>query len=211
MAKLLKISRTTVERKFRFLALQAKNRQIRYMSQRSVVCDFQLDAMETYEPTKLQPLTVLLAVENKTRKILGFRVARMPAKGHLAKRSREKYGFRKDQRREARESLFEELNLQVHKRASIMSDESPHYPSSVKKYFPEASHLTVKGLRGCVVGQGELKATSNDPLFSLNHTFAMLRANINRLLRRTWCTTKIPERLEDHLHIYVDYHNTILV
>jgi hypothetical protein len=29
----------------------------------------------------------------------------------------------------------------------------------------------------------------------------MLRANLNRLFRRTWCTTKKPEGLIDHLSI----------
>jgi hypothetical protein len=39
----------------------------------------------------------------------------------------------------------------------------------------------------------------------------MLRANINRLFRRTWCTTKKKERLEQHLAVYLDFHNRILL
>ena len=50
-----------------------------------------------------------------------------------------------------------------------------------------------------------------DPLFSLNHTCAMLRANVNRLIRRTWCTTKKLQPLIDHLEIYTKYHNQILL
>jgi hypothetical protein len=34
----------------------------------------------------------------------------------------------------------------------------------------------------------------------------MFRANINRLVRRTWCTTKTLESLENHLMIFVDYY-----
>ncbi|MBU6155196.1 MAG: hypothetical protein KGP28_12905, partial [Bdellovibrionales bacterium] len=45
------------------------------------------------------------------------------------------------------------------------------------------------------------------PIFSLNHTCAMLRANLNRLFRRTWCTTKTIQGLIDHLSIYVAFHN----
>jgi hypothetical protein len=62
-----------------------------------------------------------------------------------------------------------------------------------------------------VVGQGELKKVGRDPLFSLNHTCAMLRANLNRLFRRTWCTTKRIDRLEAHLWIYVRFHNEVLL
>ena len=47
-----------------------------------------------------------------------------------------------------------------------------------------------------------------DPIFSINHTFAMMRANISRLIRKTWNTTKNVESLINHLHIYVWMHNT---
>ena len=80
-----------------------------------------------------------------------------------------------------------------------------------REFFPEATHWTTRGRRGCVVGQGELKAGGFDPLFSLNHSFAMLRANINRLFRRTWNTTKKPERLALHIALYVLYHNWVLI
>ncbi len=50
----------------------------------------------------------------------------------------------------------------------------------------------------------ELKKKQFDPLFSVNHTFATMRAKINRLNRRTWCTTKLPERLADHIDIFID-------
>jgi hypothetical protein len=39
----------------------------------------------------------------------------------------------------------------------------------------------------------------------------MLRANINRLFRRTWCTTKKMACLEQHVAIYMDFHNTLLL
>jgi len=54
------------------------------------------------------------------------------------------------------------------------------------------------------VGQGELKKAGFDYLFSVNHTFATVRAKVNRLNRRTWCTTKNPERLADHIDIFID-------
>jgi hypothetical protein len=47
-----------------------------------------------------------------------------------------------------------------------------------------------KGGKSGVAGQDELKKVGRDPLFWVNHTLAMRRANINRLIRKTWCTTK---------------------
>jgi len=64
------------------------------------------------------------------------------------------------------------------------------------------------GKKGCIAGQGELKKATFDPIFSINHTFAMMRANISRLIRKTWNTTKKVEGLIDHLNIYVWMHNT---
>ncbi|EQC44199.1 hypothetical protein [Bacteriovorax sp. Seq25_V] len=51
----------------------------------------------------------------------------------------------------------------------------------MSKYFPEAEYRRYKGGRGCIAGQGELKKLRFDPLFTLNHTCAMFRSNINRL------------------------------
>lgn len=81
----------------------------------------------------------------------------------------------------------------------------------VKEFFPLFEHQRFKGRRGCVVGQGELKAGGYDPLFSLNHGFAMMRANINRLFRRTWNTTKRADMLGYHVAMYALYHNLVLI
>ena len=134
----------------------------------------------------------------------------MPAKGHLASISRRKYGPRPDEREDALRRLFERIRPRISPEAEIRSDECPRYPALVKELFPAASHETTKGRRGCVAGQGELKKIGFDPLFALNHTAAMFRANVNRLIRRTWCTTKKRERLADHLTLYMAHHNLTL-
>jgi hypothetical protein len=131
----------------------------------------------------------------------------MPAKGRLAKIAVKKYGYRRDLRSQGRAKLFERLKGHVDERAIFKSDQNPHYPQDVKRYFPLAFHETHKGQRGSITGQGELKKIRFDPLFSLNHTCAMFRANVNRLFRKTWCTTKRPDRLAAHLRIFMNYHN----
>jgi len=171
----------------------------------------QFDDLETFEHTKCKPLSVTMAVEEDTRRLLSFRVSRMPAKGLLAAISRKKYGPREDERPLAKERLVTELKGLVTARCLFKSDQNPHYVSDLKKHYPDSDHIAYKGRRGCVVGQGELKAGGFDPLFSLNHSFAMARANMNRLFRRTWCTTKLPERLALHFAMYALYHNLSLI
>lgn len=205
-ARILNIHRTTVQRKKTFLAIGA----IEWLSKfrlKKQVHELQFDDMETFEHSKCKPVSITLAVEKRTRLILGFKVASMPAKGLLVKKAFKKYGPRPDHRKLARIELFEELKICVNEHATIESDQNPHYEPDVKTHFPNASYMTFKGRRGCVVGQGELKGGGFDPLFSLNHTCAMLRANINRLFRRTWCTTKKISGLEEHIAIYSKSHN----
>jgi len=175
------------------------------------VTRLQFDDLETFEHTKMKPLSVTLAVEKGSREILGFEVSRMPAKGLLAGKALKKYGPRRDERAEGRDRLFRRIKSVVDPFALIQSDENPHYPADVKRHFPKCTHATVKGRRGCVTGQGELKAGGFDPLFSLNHTCGMFRANVNRLFRKTWCTTKKIQSLIYHLEMYVRFHNEVLI
>ena len=210
-AFLLKINRKTVIRKFIFLGLNSYYYLLRDREKHPPATEVEFDDLETFEHSKLKPLSVITVIESGTRRILGFRVARMPAKGLLVKKSLKKYGPRKDERKEKRQSLFAELRPFIAPGALIKSDESPHYPADVEKFFPGCRHKPYKGQRGCVVGQGELKGGGYDPLFSLNHSYAMFRANVNRIFRRTWNTTKKPERLALHLAMYALYHNLFVI
>lgn len=210
-ALVLNISRTTVARKLIFLGSQARLVNERSSRELQGLQNIQFDDLETSEHTKCKPLSVTLAVEERTRRILGFEVAPMPAKGRIAYIARKRYGPRLDLRSPARIRLFNKLKSSVACSAEFLSDENPHYSRDLRAIFPKCTHKTTKGRRGCVVGQGELKRGGFDPLFSLNHTCAMLRANINRLFRRTWCTTKKQERLVDHLNLYMRFHNQVLI
>jgi hypothetical protein len=211
VALILNINKTTVARKLKFLGLLARHKNYKFRQRLKNIKEIQFDDLETIEHTKLKPLSLTLAVEKHSRYILGIEVGRMPAKGLLANKSRKKYGRRKDERFESRNRLFRRIKNHVSSDVIFESDENPHYPNAVKAHFPNSIHLTVKGQRGCVTGQGELKKINFDPLFSLNHTCAMLRANINRLFRKTWCTTKKIQPLIDHLEIYILYHNQFLL
>lgn len=211
-SKILQIDRKTFVRKFIFMGHRAKDKlrkenQLLYSKSQNI----QFDDMETFEHTKCKPLSITLAVEEKSRRILDYQVSQMPAKGLLAEISRKKYGLRSDQRKAARHKLLKNLQTIAQARCVIKSDENPHYPNDVRKYFPHSVHKVYKGRRGAIIGQGELKKIGFDPIFDLNHTCATLRARMNRLFRRTWCTTKKPERLDLHLAITALFHNRNLM
>jgi len=208
-AKILNINQKTVARKLIFLGqtLNTKNENMSFNDVRHV----QFDELQTIEHTKCKPISVAMAVSADDRRILGFRVSKMPATGHLAEISRKKYGKRPDLRKAGLQQLLKYLQSKIKQTVHMSSDECTFYKPVVDAAFPRAMYQQFKGKKSCVAGQGELKKTASDPLFTINHTFAMLRANINRLVRRTWCTTKKIARLIDHLTIYVYVHNTYLL
>ena len=211
IAKNLNTSRITVARKLIFLGeLCLKSHKKALEKKLNPVEAIQFDELQTIEHTKCKPLSIAVAVAEKSRKIIGFSVSSMPATGHLAKVAYKKYGFRPDKRREGLERLFEQIKPLVTSKTTFHSDQHPYYKGLIERYFPKSSYRQSKGSKGCVSGQGELKKQGKDPLFYINHTLAMLRANINRLIRKTWCTTKDPTQLAYHLAIYMMVHNTLL-
>ena len=48
-----------------------------------------------------------------------------------------------------------------------------------------------------------------NPLFPINHTLAMARDGISRLVRRTWGASKLRERLETHAWIWAAWRNYV--
>ena len=206
-AQILKINPKTVAKKLSFLGGICRNRLQKDRAQYSGIDHIQFDELQTIEHTKCKPLSVAVAVAKKERKILGFQVSKMPATGHLANISRKKYGRRPDERVKGMGQLFDELSQLLSPTASFSSDECSFYKGVLRRYFPQANYEQHKGQKSCVAGQGELKKTVFDPIFTVNHTFAMMRDGISRLTRRTWNTTKKIESLIDHISIYIWMHN----
>jgi hypothetical protein len=211
----LGIDLKTVARKLDFLAAQVRMRRLEYLEhlkrEGRFITDLQFDEMETFERSKCLPLSIPLVVESESRRILAFGVASMPASGPLAEISRRKYGFRKDERASVAVALLRELGPVIARGATLTSDQNPKYPGWLRRAGLRVEHHRVKGRRPRASGQGELKVGHSDPLFWLNHTAAMLRANMSRLIRRTWCTTKRADRLLAHLEVYADYHNRVRI
>lgn len=212
-ARHLGVHYVTVQRKLIYLAKKAKksNKNFLFSLRHDPVKHLQFDDLITSVHTKLKPFSISIAVDADRRFILGAKVSEIPAFGHLAELSRRKYGRRKNEHEKNLNDLLSEIVSVIHPLVQIESDEHRAYAPAVELHFPQSTYRQYKGEKGCVAGQGELKKVHYDPLFKINHTCAMLRANINRLFRRTWCTSKKKEMLEKHLEIYIAYHNQELL
>ena len=212
-ALILGVDKKTIHRKVIFLGLQAKifNQKHLFKNLKNKVYNLQFDDLITKEKTKLKPLSISCAVDVESGLLLSLKASQIPSFGHLAKLSRKTYGKRESHLKLGLKEMFDEIHPFVSENALIRSDEHQFYPEFVTRYFPKADYERYKSIKGCVAGQGELKKTKRDPLFAINHKLAMMRDNINRLVRRSWCVTQSVEMLGHHLEIYKKFHNTKLV
>ena len=209
-ARLLHCSKNTVAQKLLWLALH----KVESLILESDFKHIQIDELETIEHTKLKPITIPICV-NDRYKILGLSVGKIRAKGHLAEISFKKYGPRENERPRALTELFEELKKKYKRDPiTITTDAHPMYPELVKKYFPQSMHIQVVS-KNHIKKKRELVYSAErkklfDPIFALNQRFAMFRADVRRLTRRSWCTTKKIINLRYHLELYKEYNNNHL-
>ena len=205
------VNKTTVARKFDYWSKKAalKNKEFRQKMIQNQATHIQFDDLISKEKTKLKPLSVSVACDKNRRFILGAEVSQIAAFGHLSKISKNKYGPRKSLHKKGLNELFKKLKPVVESSALIESDEHKNYEQFVRSYFPRARYDQYKAEKSCVAGQGELKRKSHDPIYGINHSLAMLRDGISTLVRRTWCTTQDPARLQGHLEIFIYFYNQI--
>jgi len=208
-ARLLHCSKTTVENKFLWLSqYYLENKDLKQS------LHLQIDEMESIEHTKLKPVTIPFCVDENYQ-ILGVKTGSIKAKGRLAEISVKKYGFREDQRVFALKSLLFELKSNLKTAPlTITTDSHPLYPKLIKEYFPSAKHIQIVS-RDKLKKQRELVFTAErkkifDPMFALNQRCAKLRADIKRLTRKSWCTTKKTENLQRHLKLYQSFNNELI-
>jgi hypothetical protein len=134
-----------------------------------------------------------------------MKVATMNCHGPLAELSRKKYGPRKDTRKDACKTILETVKRIVNPSngLTVGCDSKSSYPGLIKNVIPGATiqtHLVVKESY-----EDTVKPT--DPLFAINLICAKLRSDLAPLARKTWVTTKSPEKLQQLLSIYIAWNN----
>lgn len=207
-ARLLHCSKNTVNHKLQWLSMY----QPQVIPKPSL--HLQIDEMESIEHTKLKPITIPLCVDEHYQ-ILGVQTGSLKAKGHLARISEQKYGFREDQRAFALKALLLKLKSELKvSPKTITTDSHPLYPKLIQSFFPKTKHIQVQARQKQKKQRELIFTTENkkvfDPMFALNQRCAKLRADIGRLKRRNWCTTKKIENLQKHLELYQLYNNQLV-
>ncbi len=210
IAEYLRVARTTVYLKFHFLA-----RQCAFINERALekmtgkFSEVQFDEMESFEHTRLKPLTIALAVgvTAEERKILAVSVGSLHYKGPLSDIALNKYGPRENQSEQVCEEVLARIQHVARDQAVLVTDEKNTYPALLKKYFPNKTHIQVSRDRSETMHERSKRQNKDDRMFWLNFTAASIRHNLSRMHRKVWITTKKTEHLLGHLALYVCYFN----
>ncbi len=208
--------RKTVSARLKLFGEHCKDLHLRILEQArgkgGIRGSFQLDELETYEHNRrLFPLTVPVLIERKSYFVLWSECAPLPARGGLRPADRTKKEAiekatgckRKSGSRAAVARAFELLHRVVppQGRVRVQTDEKHTYASELKKRFGErVEHRRYSSKAPRVYGSA---------LFPINHTLAMMRDGISRLVRRTWAASKQAVWHQRHQWIWIVWRNYV--
>ncbi|TAH34421.1 MAG: hypothetical protein EYC70_15885 [Planctomycetota bacterium] len=218
IAELLAVKRRTVERRLdrlgehcrRFHAWMLERHQERGGCLPPLMA---LDELETFENDRLlQPVTVPVLVEKRSLFMVDVQTAPLPARGRLSPRDRrrkiareERFGRRRSGSAEAVRRCLESWRRFGPKPGSYIelhSDQKTVYRKLYREVFP--AHL-----RGHARVSSRERRDRRNALFVSNHTNAMLRDGLSRLVRQSWAHSKTRQRLERHLWVWVVFRNYV--
>jgi hypothetical protein len=151
-----------------------------------------------------------ILIERSSYFVLDLSTARLPCRGGLSKLDRarkeereERFGKRKSGSCEAVERCFDTLASSASRFSlvRVQTDKKATYgPLLEKRFGRRLDHERYSSRE---------KRDYRNPLFPINHTLAMMRDGISRLVRRTWGASKLRERLELHAWIWATWRNYV--
>ena len=207
-ARVLRVARRTVERRFAWLALHAADFQATRLQTAPLTGPFQLDELESFESNRYQPVTVPVLIDRRSLFIVATAVGPLRRKGRLTPQQRRRrsehearHGRRPSESPRAVRQVLKVLRALAPPAASVVleSDQKPLYGRLGRDLF---------GTRfAWRTHSASARRDRRNPLFPINHTNARLRHFLARLRRRTWCVTKKREWLQSHLQIAALWSN----
>jgi transposase-like protein len=214
-ARVLGCSRKTIAHRLELLGRHCRDFHLRRMAlareRGGLRGVFQLDELETFEHSRrLAPVTLPVLIERKSYFVVDLDSAELPCRGRLSEKDRlrkeereRKLGVRRSGSRRAVSKCFETLagHHVRHGPVRVQTDRKSTYTTILARQFPgrlEHERHSSKARRDYA-----------NPLFPINHTLAMMRDGISRLVRRTWAASKLRARLERHAWIWVVWRNYV--
>lgn len=214
-ARSLPCNRKTVRRRLLLLGRHSREFQERVLERAPTrpFADlaFQLDELETFESDRrLKPVTLPVLIHTSSRFVLHVEAAALPARGQLRARDRARreqlearQGARASGSRAAVGRCFERLAQ------ALPSGAAPRVSTDQKASYAPLLAAALRGPYAHEQHAGRAPRTPSNPLWPINHTLAMLRDGLSRLVRRSWGASKERGWLELHAWIWAAYRNYI--
>ena len=214
-ARILSCTRKTVAHRLQLLGEHCREFHLQRLAiareRGGLIGVFQLDELETFEHSRrLAPVTMPVLIERKSLFVVDLESAALPCRGRLSERDlrrkaerERKHGVRRSGSREAVRKCFETLarHHRKHSPVRVQTDRKSSYQTILARRFP--------GRLEHERHSSKAKRDYANPLFPINHTLAMMRDGISRLVRRTWAASKLRARLELHAWIWVVWRNYV--
>jgi hypothetical protein len=212
-ARLRRHSRSTIAHRLRLIGRHCGDAHSSWLRHARIddatKARFQLDELETYETDRrLFPVTVPILIESRTYFVVDVRTAPLPARGSLslALRRRKAALERRHGRRRSGSSRAVRESFAVLERllplggtVRVRTDRKSTYPGIIRSVFGARARHDRRSSKS--------KRNYGNPLFPINHTLALVRDNVSRLVRRTWAAAKLRERLGLHLSMWIVWRN----
>jgi len=215
MARNLGVTRWTVEHRLELLGRHC--REFHEDALRIVAASgglmgtWLLDEQESFEThRKLKPLTTPVLIEGRSGYLLHHETAPLPPRRPLTPREQAQLarveaveGRRRSGSKKAVQACFDVLAKVVAPIpvVTIHTDKKRTYPGCIRRALGD-------GVRHEQTHSRRPRCTSN-PLFRINHTLAMLRDGVSRLVRRNWGASKMAKRHARHLWVWTAYKNYV--
>lgn len=211
-ARLLGVTRKTVELRLRRFGEHCRRFHAARLQSRRLRGHFLLDEAESFETDRrLRPVTIPVLIERSSRFVVHVAVAPLPARGNLTAGQSERLerieaveGVRKSGSRRAVAACIAALADHTDPGSPLVlgTDCKATYPAIIRDVLPgrPVIHERTTSTR---------KRDVANPLFAINHTLAMLRDGLSRLVRRTWAHAKIRSRLGQHLWVYAVWRSFV--
>jgi transposase-like protein len=216
MARIHGVRRPTVERRLRRLGETCRRFHhqalLNHQTNGGLRGIFQLDELETYETDRrLQPVTMPVIIERSSYFVVHGEAAPMGARGNLTPthtKRKLRYEIQQGIRRSG--SLEAVQNSLLKLREAHSPAHRIHLQSDKKTTYRREFRRIVRAQVLChSTTSSKVRRDKENMLFPINHTFAMMRDCISRLVRRTWAASKSRQRLNSHFWIWVAYRNYI--
>ena len=196
IARVLKVNVKTVEKYFIRESHEACKKNLKDLDEGLIQTSYvQCDEVQTFEHSHKRPLGIQLAIRPKDSTIVSIKVCRIPMNAVRASRAEKDAYAKISNRTQKKTELALDLEKALTGQKRVQSD---------GKYFSrEIINKVVSGV------DYQSSPHRQNPLWRLDKAVLMMRQNVSRLRRSTLATTKRIERLQNHLDLYLQYHNEL--